>query len=215
MRRQVFIVWFVIFLLWAFYRASFVFSEATDELFVKPLIFVLPVLYIVLVREKKPISDLGLYFKLRDFLLDLNIGVLLGVAFTLEALMIHYAKYQKFLFSSLPAITLSGGLLPFMIINFATSCWEEILGRGYLFNRLNQDSKNTFWAATLSSFLFLFLHIPMMFTRLHLMGISILIYPVTIFLLSMTNCYIFSVRKNLTLPILVHFFWNMTMSFYL
>lgn len=215
MKHQVFFVWFVIFLVWAFYRAKFFLPEWIDEFLVKPLIFVLPVVYVVIVREKKKLSELGLTPKLKDFLVDLYIGVLIGIAFALEGLIVNYFKYGQLSFAPTLVVKVSGGIIPFLLINLATSLWEEILGRGYLYQRLLRVSNNQFWAASSSSFLFLLLHIPIMFTRLHLLGASLLIYPLSILLLGITNSYLFTLRGSLTLPILIHTFWNMTVALYL
>jgi len=214
-KHQVFGVWFIIFLVWAFYRAYFRLPEWLDEFVLKPIVFVLPVVYIVVLREKKKLSSLGFSSKPRDIMFDFFIGVFVGILFAMEGLFANYLKYGRFSFTPVSALNITGGLYPFLILNLFTSIWEEILGRGYLYQRLLSISKNQFWAASLSSFLFLLLHIPIMFTRLNLMGISFAVYPFSILLLGITNCYIFSARKSLTLPILLHTFWNMTVALYL
>lgn len=215
MKHQVFIVWFVIFLAWAFYRANFFLPEAIDEFLVKPLVFVLPVFYVVLLREKKKLEELGLVPKPHDFFVDLYIGVVIGVIFAIEGLVVNFLKYGQFSFAPILASKISGGLGLFFLINLATSVWEEILGRGFLYQRLYKVNKNQFYAAASSSFLFLLLHIPILFTRLHLSGTSMVVYPLSILLLGIANSYIFSLRKSLTLPILIHAFWNMTVALYL
>lgn len=215
MKHKVFIVWFVIFLVWAFYRASFFFPDWVDEFLIKPLIFVLPVLYVVLKREKKKIADLGLSAKPKVFFADLYIGVVIGVLFALEGLFVNFLKYGMFSFTPILASKLGGGILIFILINLATSVSEEILGRGFLYKRLYKESNNQFGAALTSSFLFLLLHVPILFTRLHLTGTSLIVYPISILLLGITNSYIFSLRGSLTLPILIHTFWNMTVALYL
>jgi len=214
-KHQVFIVWFVIFLAWSFYRANFFLPETIDEFLIKPLVFVLPVIYVVLIREKKKLADLGLSPKPKDFFTDLYIGVVIGVLFALEGLLVNYFKYGRFSFSPILETKIPGGLGVFFLINLATSLWEEILGRGFLYQRLYKINKNQFYAAASSSFLFLLLHIPILFTRLHLTGTSLLVYPLSILLLGITNSYIFSLRRSLTLPILIHAFWNMTVALYL
>ena len=208
-------VWFVIFIIWAFYRAYFTLPEAIDEFIIKPLVFVFPVLYIVLIREKKKLKYLGLAPKLKDVMLDIYIGVIVGILFAGEGLFANYIKYGKLSFETITAFKVAGGVIPFLIMNFSTSLWEEILARGYVYNKLQELSQNQFWAAISSSFLFLLLHIPIMFTRLHLSGVSLFIYPLSILILGITNCYLFSLRKSLVLPILVHTFWNMTVALYL
>lgn len=214
-KHQVFIVWFVVFLVWAVYRASFVLPESIDEFLVKPLIFVLPVLFAVRYLEKKKFTTLGFPTSKREFLIDIYIGIVIGVVFALEGLLANYVKYGKLSFAPLLAVRLSGGLMMFFLTNLFTSLWEEILGRGYLFLRLKNISESVFGAAFTSSFLFLLLHVPIMFTRLRLTGTSLIIYPISIMILGITNCYILRTRGSLTLPILIHTFWNMTVALYL
>lgn len=215
MKRQLFIVWFFIFILWSFYRAYFYLPEAVDEYIVKPLIFVVPVLFVVWVWENKKIRELGLIFKSKDFIFDLYIGVVLGIILAVEGLLANFLKYGQFSFEPVRAVFLAKGILPFLMINVATSISEEVLGRGYLFNRLLKASKNQLGSAVFSSILFTILHLPIMFTRLHLSGTALLFYPLSIFLMGVTNCYLYSIRRSLTLPILLHTFWNMTISLYL
>ncbi|MBI4990780.1 CPBP family intramembrane metalloprotease [Candidatus Gottesmanbacteria bacterium] len=214
-KHQVYLVWFVIFLLWAFYRANFNLAEGVDEFLIKPLIFVLPVIFAVRFRERRRLSSLGIPASPRDFFVDLYLGVVVGILFALEGLLANYLKYGKLSFGPVMALQISGGVVPFLFVNLATSIWEEILGRGYLYQRLYEISKNQFGSAFTSGFLFLLLHIPIMFTRLHLTGISLLVYPVSILLLGITNSYILRWRGSLTLPILIHTFWNMTVALYL
>lgn len=213
-KHQVFFVWFLIFIIWAFYRAYFRLPEWLDEFLIKPLVFFLPVFYLVIIRRKQPLSELGLASSPKNFFTDLYLGVAIGVLFTLEGLLAHYLKNGAFSFAPLLVVK-NVGIGWFFLINLSTSLWEEILGRGYLYNQLYKATKNQLWAALASSFLFLLLHVPIMFTQLHLMGSSLLIYPISILLLGITNSYVFGLRGSLTLPVLLHTFWNMTVALYL
>lgn len=215
MRRQVFIVWFGIFLAWALFRANFVLSEWVDELLVKPAIFVLPVMGVIIFREKKSLCSLGICPSPKDFLLDLYIGVVIGIIFALEGLFSNYLKHGTFSFAPILAAKTAGGMIYFLLLNLSTSIWEEILGRGYLFKRLYEVTDKLAHSAFTASFLFLLLHIPIIFTRLHLKGSTLIIYICTTILLGITNCYLLSIRKSLTLPILIHTFWNMTVALFL
>lgn len=212
---MVFLVWFAIFLVWALYRAYFNLPEWIDELVAKPVIFAFPILYLVLIREKGDLSELGLKPSPKEFMTDLYSGVFLGVLFALEGLGANYLKYGNFSFSPSQALKVTSGVGVFFLINLMTSVWEEILGRGYLYQRLYKITNNQFSASLTSSFLFLLLHVPIMFTKLHLTGSSLIIYPISILLLGITNCYLFSLRGSLTLPILLHAFWNMTVALFL
>ncbi|KKS97980.1 MAG: hypothetical protein UV73_C0004G0122 [Candidatus Gottesmanbacteria bacterium GW2011_GWA2_43_14] len=215
MKRQVFIVWFFIFIVWAFYRAKFILPESVDEFIVKPLIFLVPPLFLVWVWENKKLKELGISFDVKSFLTDVYIGVVLGIILAVEGLMANYLKYQKFSFEPVAAVLLAGGIGSFLLINLATAFSEEVLGRGFLFGRLYKVTGKQFPSAITASFLFMLLHLPVMFTRLHLTGTALLFYPASIFLMGVTNSYLYTFRRNLVLPILLHAFWNMTVSLYL
>ena len=215
MKRQVFIVWFLIFVIWAFYRASFDLPETIDELLIKPLVFFLPPLFIVWIWENKRLSELGLSIKPSRFMADLYIGVVLGILLAVEGLVANYFKYGKFSFEPINALFAAGGIGVFLLLNLATSFSEEVFARGYLFNRLYKTTREQFASAVVSSILFTLIHIPIMFTRLHLTGNALIFYPLSIFTMGMVNSYLFSMRGSLVLPILIHTFWNMTISLYL
>lgn len=215
-KRQVFIVWFIIFLAWSIFRAKFFLPESIDEFLIKPLIFAGPIIYLVLIKERKSLYDLGFPSEKVGFIMDLFIGFLIGVIFALEGMLANYLKDGRFSFAPILASKVSGGVLMFFIINLSTSIWEEILGRGFIYNRLYKATNNQFWSSFSSSYLFVLLHIPILFTRLHLTGVSMIVYPISIFLLGITNCYIFTLRKNsIVLPVLIHTFWNMTVALFL
>lgn len=215
MRRRVFLVWFFILLSWSLYRSFFHFPEAVDEYIVKPLIFAFPVMFTVVFVENKSLSTMGLLPNRKNLMVDIYLGVVLGIVFALEGLFANYVKYGTYSFSPLSAVLGSGGILPFLGINFATAISEEILGRGFLYKRLYMVTKNQFNAAFISSLLFFLLHVPILLTQLHLTGTSLIIYPISILLLSITNAYVYSLRDSLVLPVLIHAFWNMTVALYL
>lgn len=210
-----FVVWFIIFIVWAFYRAYYVLPESIDELIIKPLVFAVPVIFLVWIWENKPLKYLGLSFSARGFMVDLYIGVVLGILLAVEGLIANYLKYGKFSFGPIEALFLAGGVGSFLAVNLATSVSEEILGRGYLYNRLFKASKQQMASAIVASALFTLIHLPIMFTRLYLTGNALIFYPLSIFSMGMVNSYLFTLRGTLVLPILVHTFWNMTISLYL
>lgn len=211
--KQIYLIWFFIFVVWIVFRVSFRLPEWVDELIIKPLVFVGPVIWFVKFREKRGMDSLGLGRK--NLFADLYLGVGIGLLFALEGFLANYIKYGSFSFA--PLIALTGiGLIPFLLISLVTAVSEEILARGFIYNRLNTEYGNQFRAAFISSLLFLLLHVPILFTQLSLTGPSLVVYLVSVFLLGLTNCYLFSLRGNsLVVPILVHLFWNVTIALYL
>lgn len=215
MKRHVFLVWFGIFLVWAIYRANFFNPDWVDEFIIKPLVFVMPVMVVNFFIERQGLAGLGLSAPIKSLLVDGYIGVVLGVLFAVEGMIVNLVKYQAFTFTPLLELTKSGGISAFLLINVATAISEEILARGYIYNRLFTISRQQFWAAFVSNVLFLLIHIPVIFSRLHLTGFSIIMYPATILVLGFTNCYLYTLRKSIVLPIFLHIFWNMTVALYL
>lgn len=209
------LVWLAIFIVWALYRSTITTYEWIDELLVKPLIFVGPVLYMTLKYHKDSISSLGFSSHPRHIFLDLYVGVIIGVLFAFEGLYANYLKNGDFSFTPIPAVAASAGLAPFLLTNLATAVSEEILGRGYLYQQLLRATGKQYPAAAVSSFLFLLLHVPILFLRLNLSGTALVTYLASVFFLGFTNCYLLSWRKSLTVPILIHLFWNMTIALYL
>jgi len=210
--KRVYIVWLAIFAVWSIYRAFFRFPEAVDELIVKPLIFVAPVLYFVLLVEKSTLESIGL--TTRNLFREIYLGLGIGVFFALEGLLVNLVKYGTFSFLPIQAVA-SVGLMPFLLFTLFTSVSEEILGRGFVYSRIAASEKNQFKAIIIASFLFLLLHIPILFAQLNLTGGSLVVYLVSIFILGVTNSYMFSLRKSLVIPILIHIFWNATVALYL
>lgn len=207
--KKAFRVWLFIFISWSIYRLFFIFPEWIDELVIKPVVFLGPILYL-LNKEKKGINDIGL--KKGHLFNDIYLGLFLGVLFALEGLVANYLKYGRFSFA--PLLPLKGtGVLIYIFLSLGTAFSEEILGRGFLFKRMFEESKNVFKAAGYSSFLFLCLHLPVAF--MNLSSWTLIVYLISVFILGMINSFLFKIRKTLTVPILVHAFWNMTVALYL
>ena len=202
-------VWLVIFIVWALYRYSFFFLEWVDELIFKPVVFLGPIA-LVLKKEKKNWSSVGL--KKDNFFGDLYLGIFLGLLFALEGLAANYLKYGRFSFA--PILDLGGlGILGYLGLSLATSFSEEVLGRGFLFMRMHRELKSLWQAAVYSSLLFVGLHLPIALRNLS--SWTMMIYLLSVFILGVVNSLIFSMKKTLTLPILIHTFWNMTVALYL
>ena len=87
-------IWAIILILWSIYRANFGVSISIwiDELFIKPLFFVLPVVwYITKVEKKNFLKRIELHTK--TFRSDLLFGVIFGlIFFLLEYLAIGFKK---------------------------------------------------------------------------------------------------------------------------
>lgn len=210
--EPVYQLWGWILLVWSLYRYFFRFPEWTDELVLKPLIFVGPVLWYLYKKEKRKIDSIGI--TKRNFFKAFYIGIAFGIVFALEGIFANIFKNGKFTVMPIQALK-DYGLFTLFILSFATSITEEILNRGFLFGRIWEFKKNLAYAVLISTLLFVLLHVPALVTTLKFTGIDLVIFFFTNFILSMTNCYLYYATDSLVAPILVHLFWNMTVALYL
>lgn len=210
--KHIYNLWAVILIIWALYRVYVHVPEWVDELIAKPLVFVAPVLWYVLRVEHRPLVSLGLT---RGHLgRDLKIGLGFGMVFALEGMVANSIKHGSFSFA--PVIPVAGfSIIMAIILSIATAVSEEILSRGFVFGRLLEYYQNTVKAVSVSSILFLLLHVPIIFTTLKLTGATLAIFILTDIIIAVTTSILYSETKTLTVPILVHAFWNMTVALYL
>ncbi len=204
-------LWAVILILWSIYRTYFKLPEWFDEFIAKPLVFVLPVfIYIKWVEKKEFFSSLYLNKNLKVFLKEFFISLGIGLLLLLTALIAIYLKFKKvgqfghfFGFNQLALI---------FITALATGITEEIVSRGFVLKRLYEESKNAYSSTFFASILFFFLHVPILFASSKINGSMLLIFMATDLLLSMVTGLIMIQRKSLTVPILIHAFYNVVVA---
>jgi len=198
-------IWAIILIVWSFYRANFKMAEWIDELIIKPLIFVLPVAYYVIKVEKTAFfKAIDLKGRLRK--VDWLISITIGLLFLSTIALANYLRNGHI------QVNTTQPFLMIAVLALATGITEEILSRGFVLKRLYADSKNLLSAAFLSSILFFFLHVPMLFTNLKITGNILLIFMVTDVLLSLVISFVYLERKNLWVAILIHAFYNFSLA---
>jgi uncharacterized protein len=205
-------VWAWILLFWSLYRYFLVLPEWVDELIFKPIVFVLPVLYYVYKKEKLRIGSLGITGK--NFFNSVYIGLGFGMFFALEGILANSLKYGKLTINPVASFQLYG-LLPLLGLSLATAFSEEILNRGFIFNRIYEKTQRLAYSACISTLFFVALHVPVIVTSMKLQGPVLILYFCTNAFLGLVNCFLFHRTKSLVAPILVHVFWNMTLALYL
>jgi membrane protease YdiL (CAAX protease family) len=208
---SVFRLWAWILLAWSLYRYFFKLPEWADEFIFKPLVFVAPVIWYVRNKEKQSLATLGI--TRRNFFTSVYIGLGFGVVFALEGLVTHVIKYGTWGVNPIAAFRQYGFFL--IILSLATACTEELLSRGFVFNRLYEKTKNLVYSSTVSSVMFVLLHIPILVTMTKLQGMTLVLFLVTDFVLAIANSLLYYNTGSLVAPILVHIFWNMTVALYL
>lgn len=204
-------LWAVILIIWSIYRTYFKLPEWFDEFIAKPAVFVLPVLiYIKSVEKKEVFSALYINKDFKGFVKEFFISFGVGLVLLLTALVSVYIRFNKVgLFGHFPNFNQFGLIV---ITALATGITEEILSRGFILKRLYEESKNAYSSTFFASILFFFLHVPILFANNRINGQMLLMFMVTDLLLSMVNGLIMIQRKSLTVPILIHAFYNVVVA---
>jgi len=204
-------MWAWILLAWSLYRYFFKLPEWADEFIFKPLIFVLPVLWYVIKKEKRGLASVGITGK--NFFNSLYIGIGFGMVFALEGLFAHFIKHGKLTVNPIAAFQNYGFFL--IVISLSTAFCEELLSRGFIFRRIYEKTKNMTYAAFIGAILFILLHVPILVTTTKLQGMTLVLFFATDLILAFANSILLVTTGSLVAPILVHIFWNMTVSLYL
>lgn len=205
-------LWAWILLAWSLYRYFFKFPEWVDELIFKPFVFVAPVVWYVVRREKRRLESLGL--TTNNLFTNIYVGLGFGFVFALEGLAANAIKYGKLTIAPIVPFE-QYGLFLLLFLSLATACSEELLSRGFLFSRIYERTKNMPVASIVSTLLFVLLHVPILVTSLKLQGTALVLFFVTDIVLGVANSLLYFNTRSLVAPVLVHLFWNMTVALYL
>ncbi|EKD87241.1 MAG: hypothetical protein ACD_36C00178G0003 [uncultured bacterium] len=210
--EPVYQLWGWIALAWALYRYFLRFPEWADEFIFKPLVFVAPVIWYVLRKERRSLTSLGLTGK--NLFTSIYIGLGFGFVFALEGLAANAIKYGKLQIQPIAAFE-QYGMIALLLLSLSTAFSEELLSRGFVFNRIFEKTKNLPYASLVSTALFVLLHVPILVTMHKLQGVTLILFFVTDIILGLANSLLFATTASLAAPILVHIFWNMTVALYL
>lgn len=200
-------------LFWALYRYFFHFPEWVDEFVFKPIVFVVPVLYFVLTKERRPLTSVGITTK--RILRYVALGVGVGLVFFAEGIGVNIIRHQGVL-KTQELLSTAGYSVGFLaLLSLATACSEELLSRGFLFSRLFEQTKRVWYSIIMATGMFVAFHIPILVTSLKFQGPTLVLFFATSVVLGVANSIIYLQTKSLVTPILIHFFWNMTVSLFL
>ena len=190
-------------IVWGFYRFLFQLPEAVEELFIKPIIWLLPVFYLV-IRGREGLDSLGITSK--NLFPAVYYALGLGAFFVIEALIINLIKYkgQFNLGANIGALA----LLPALGLSFATAISEEITFRGYIFTRVWKFIGKELPANLLTSFFWALIHVPITIFIWKLDFSASVIYLILTTLFGIGSAFIYARTKNIISPILLHVLWQ-------
>lgn len=189
-------------IIWAFYRFLFKFPDEIEETIIKPILWLLPILYFVR-KEKSTLTSIGITLKNLFPAIYLSLG--LGSVFVIEALLTNYLKYGNLNFGA------NIGSLPLMSslgLSFATAFSEETAFRGYVYSRLSSVI-NGEWAANLiQTIAWTAVHVPIAFFIWHYTIPQAIIYLSITAIFGLGSAFIFGRTKNIFGSILLHVLWE-------
>jgi membrane protease YdiL (CAAX protease family) len=187
---------------WGFYRLTFKLPEEVDELVLKPLIWLVPLCYLV-IKERASLFSLGITTK--NLFPSLYLVLILGVLFTLVGAVANYIKHSSVNFS---ANIGEGSLWIFLGLSFATAISEELAFRGYIFNRVWHAIGNELKANLLTSFMWMLVHLPVVIFWWRLDISSAMVYLVLTTIYSIGAGFVFARTKNISSTVLLHVLWQ-------
>lgn len=191
-----------ILIVWGFYRVLFKLPDNIEELILKPIIWLIPLLFL-LKKEKLGISSLGITLKNLFPAIYLSLG--LGAVFAIEAIFLNFLKYKTFNFG---ANIGSGGLILPLAVSFATAFSEEVSFRGYIFNRLWGVLGSEWLANVLTSFVWALVHIPVTIFVWKLTFSAAALYLVLTFLFGLGSAFLFARTRNVFSSVFLHVLWQ-------
>jgi membrane protease YdiL (CAAX protease family) len=195
--------WAIILIIWSVYRSYFKTDLPIwiDEFVAKPLIFLVPIYYYVSKVEKQSFWK-AIDFKTKHIGKDVLVGLGIGISLLVISTIVYLTKAPLKPIANLSMVGF------YVLIAFASSFSEEILSRGFVLKRLYAESQNVFQSVFFSSFLFFFLHIPIIFTNPDIRGVMLIQIMLTDLLLSFGVSLIYLQRKDIIIPIIIHALYN-------
>ncbi|MDO8503921.1 MAG: type II CAAX endopeptidase family protein [bacterium] len=209
------VIGFYAFLLvfWGFYRALFKFPDTVEEAFLKPLVWLIPVIWLVR-KESLGLASLGWTFK--NLWKSIYIAIGLGVLFAAVAVLANAVKYGGAPNFSLPAGVPAGGTLFFgmLLLGLITAVSEETVFRGFIFNRLWRILKNELFANVVTTLGWAIIHIPVLIFVYKLGLYDISVRTVLTGAFGFGSAFVFARTGNIAPSILLHLFWGWTITLF-
>lgn len=187
---------------WGFYRLLFQAPSPLEELVVKPVIWLLP-LYFIVKKEKLGWASLG--FNSKNIFGVVYSVLALGVVFTLFAVLVNYLKYRGLNFGANVGETAFLGAIG---LSFITAFSEEVTFKGYLLTHLMKVVKAPLTANIVISIGWALIHLPIAILDWKMAPPAVLIYSLIVFTFSLGSTFVYLKTRNIMAPILLHVLWQ-------
>jgi uncharacterized protein len=187
---------------WGFYRYLIRMPEELEDIVIKPLFWLIP-LFVLLKREKLGLSSIGLTFK--NLFPSIYMSLILGVFFAVIGGLVNYAKYGSLNFTDNIGDTT---FFTALMLSLMTGFTEEIVFRGYIFNRMWHGLGDEWKANLLVSIVWGMVHIPiaLFWWKLNTpLSVGVFILMV---LFGIGSSYVFARTRNIASSVLLHMLWQ-------
>ncbi|MBI3290478.1 CPBP family intramembrane metalloprotease [Candidatus Microgenomates bacterium] len=206
--KHVFQLYAFIFVVWGFYRFLFKLPEEVEELILKPIIWLGPLIW-VLYREKvgsptKALATVG--WTSRNLFKSIYLAIGIGILLAIEGAFINSIKYGSFNF--LKENLTQSMLLGALGISFVTAISEETVFRGFIFNRLWKYLKSEWSANIITSVSWALVHLPVTVFVFRYTGEQILVFILLTFLFGVVSAIVYARTGNIVSSVLLHVFWE-------
>ncbi|MBX4206029.1 CPBP family intramembrane metalloprotease [Candidatus Microgenomates bacterium] len=188
---------------WGFYRLIFQFPEEMEEAILKPLIWILPLLWIVFRKEKNNLESLGITTK--NLFPSVYFSFALGAVFVIEGLIGNYLKHGTLNFG---ANIGDKTLLASFGISLITAISEEISFRGFIFNRLSTAFNSEIIGNLLSTAGWVIIHMPITFFIWKMAPAQAVTYLALTGIFGLGASFVFARTKNVFSSIFLHVLWQ-------
>ena len=192
---------------WGFFRALIRLPEPIEELVLKPLIWILPLVF-VLKKEGGGLESLGWTTKglLKSIFYIVIAGGLIYEGVVISLGLIFEDNLDKInLFTSFGAhkdVLLSG-----LALSVVTAVIEETVFRGFIFNRLNKIFNNELFANVVSSVAWVLIHMPIFIFVYKLSPDNLVFRGLLSTVFAVASAYLFARTKNIVPSVFLHIFW--------
>lgn len=196
-------VWGIVLATWAIYRSTIGATAPIffDEVLLKPLLFIGPVLWYITIIEKKTFLQ-GIWFQVNDWKKDGLVALLISLPIVL---LLAYSLF-------FPGFTVTGPkLVLFSLVALGMTFSEEILSRGFVARHIWEEKKNIIITVAQANALHLFLRIPRMMTTPELFGQKLFAFAIAEVTLSVVLTTLFIWRRNLLPVLIVRYLYTLTL----
>lgn len=202
-------IWVSTVVVWGLYRNFFLLDEVIEELVLKPMVFIYPVL--IYLYYSKSLTTLSLGLAALNKRAIVIWGSIFGLLLALENIFIMLNRGKIIQVDQL----VLGILITNFVVSLATAISEEILYRGFLLQKIEQAFQKVLVANIFTALLFTLAHVGIALLIFHYQGVALITYLLTVSVSGFIYGFIFQKTRSVYASIIAHLLWNFTNTFFI